>query len=391
MKAEFDKEYRQQRKEITEKDLSAPLPSVNLYKLSVPEEYDEAVRAISVVIGSSPTEKTFSDAARSGILRDRFEFQLEDLAKTRRSKGHFDDEKKGVLERYLGIYDCLNFGTIAEFPWKENKDRFVRILDEDVFAEVIYSRNKFSIPDSIQQKLRQMQFAVAGLSVGGNIAYLSVLSGIEKWVVADGGLLDLHDFNRAIGSKVSDIGRNQTNRWAESVLEHNPYLQIKAFNCNVGEKTKTGTIGYDDFLQGVDRVIEAVDNLQVKHELRQRADVVMCTDMGFAAKIESDKQGIPFHGRLSQESLNFISSGEADKNLQTKTAMAVEIVGLNNVPPEYLMAMQQSQKAKVSFWPQPGASSFLAASMFIASEVRRLENIEVNNETTIDLNSLLKI
>jgi hypothetical protein len=289
------------------------------------------------------------------------------------------------LTKFVRIYDNLKSGTIAEYPWK-TKGRYVRVLDEEAFASVIYSRNRFVIPDAVHESLRRDVFAAGGLAVGGDTAYLFMLSGVENWIVADGGLLDLHDFNRVIGGKVEDIGTNQAIRWTKMALERDPFLEIRCIPRNLGVETNStqNIISYDDFLVGVDRVIEAVDNFPVKGGLRLKTGVVMPTDLGMGAKVEEDKRGVPFHGRLSVEEMDQLM-GSTETDINTRTQLAIKIVGLENIPPSYLQAVKDSRENRVPFWPQPGVAAFLSAAMMVAREVALRSGLPVKEEAAIDL------
>jgi hypothetical protein len=382
--------YGQERNKVSDPEI----PSVNLYRLGNDEDREGFIRALTDFPkraglfnwASFEPSEILLEAVQKGILVDRYPFQLRDYAETLRVS--FKGNEKALL-RFIRLNDNLRGGTVVEYLWKSYDGRFVRVLDEDAFHKVVYSRNKFVIPDQVQESLRKTTFAVAGLSVGGNSAYLLMLSGVEHWIIADGGLLDLHDFNRVTGARVQDIGVNQAVRWARSALEQNPYLKIRCLPYNLSDKTNAGlgTVSYDDFLTGADRVIEAVDQLGVKAGLRLRSDVVMPTDMGLGAKVEEDQKGIPFHGRLSQEELNLLL--DPNVNFETKTRLAVKIVGLENIPPAYLEALKRAKKEKVPYWPQPGLAAFLAAAMLVAREIARLKGSEVKPEMSIDLEEMI--
>jgi hypothetical protein len=389
---EFNAQYKSKRKEITnslEKE-----GDVRLFRLGEEEErrgFVQRLRDLPLHEEITPWEvesdgEILIEALDRGIVVDQYDFQLEDLAKTKRPPDYFSTEVRDPrLERYVESHDTWESGTIAEFPWKIN-GRMVRILDKEPFQELIYSRNRFVIPDVVHEKLSETKYAVAGLSVGGDTAYLMMLSGGENWVVADGGLLDVHDFNRVIGSKVEDIGVNHADRWKRMVLEHNPYLNVESYSKNIGDVDDADTVSYETFLEGAERVFEAVDKLSVKAKIRKYADVVMATDMGFAAKIDVEEQGEVFHGKLSDQEINDLLENP-ELTLEEKTEIAVKLVGPENIPEEYLVALHQAGEEEVPFWPQPGAPAFLAAAMLVAVEIGKLQGKTPKPESVIDLNA----
>lgn len=263
-------------------------------------------------------------------------------------------------------------------------------VSEGKFWEQAFSRNEFLIPKLVQERLKQTRIAVAGLSVGGNAARLLVETGAGKLTVADGGKLALSSLNRVHG-RVADVGKNKAIVLARDMLETNPFLNLMTYPKNIGTKTDEKTVSYDEFLEGVEIVVDAVDSLPAKLGLRQAAKrrgiwVLMGTDLGFTAKIDVEKKTI-FHGRLTEEELEMLKNPELD--LETKTMLAVKIVGPEFIPSFYLKALKEAGENQAGFWPQLGMTAKLTAVLIVKAVLEILEGKEPAAEMRVDLNELI--
>jgi len=390
----FERRYPEIRNNLEGKNL--PVPEINLFPLDKEKERTRFFQKLSNLPkqehlkpwASQNPEDIIVEAMERGLFVDTFREQLQDYAKTRRLNGYFNSfDHSKILKKYLDQYDNWQYGTIAEYPWVL-KGRFVRLLPHEDFYKVAFSRNRFVISDETQQKLRKTKIAIAGLGVGTACGYLLILSGAENLTVWDGGDQDLHDTNRLIGAKTREIGINQAIRFARLALETNPYANISCHPQNL----ERSNIQW--FLDGVGLVIEETDFLPVKVGVREMSHqknitVCMATDLGKAGltQIETPKSLI-FDGRLTKEVTNQLLDPNID--FRTKTALASEvIIGTKNVPLAYFEAVAKAQEAKVSFWPQPGLSAYLSASMLVETIIEILEGKEINYELLVNLQELV--
>ncbi|MBI3887677.1 ThiF family adenylyltransferase [Candidatus Microgenomates bacterium] len=382
-------EYRRQRT-IAELRNDA-IPSVRLYPLSDPAsqtDFISSVKRFGKQHGWTETsdESVLTNAVAEGVLVDNYQYQLTDYAELRRPKGHFEKNPR-VLQKYLRCFDGLETGTIVEFPWKTD-GRFVHILDREPFLRLRQSRDEYAVPEIVREKLSNMRIAFAGLNVGGNEAYLFLLSGLMNFVVADGGRVDLHSFNRRIGVGVQDIGLNQAVQWMRMAYESNPYADIKGtagFIVPDNSSESPNAIRIKDFLMGVAHLAEEIDQIPVKFSLWKEAlskgiPVSMGTDMGLSSKIDVQHDGLPFHGKVTPESLMTASS---------RTDAAIKLVGENYVDPRFIEAIRQAEKDGRPFWPQPGISAFLTAAMAVTLMEMELGGKPVRPETMLNLYQLL--
>lgn len=388
---------------LREKNLAPNiLPEVNRFQLSKDGDYDLFFCSLKKFLGGDLSkednrELLLSSALSSGILIDRFYFQLDDYAKTKRSKEYFRKPEKGeLLKRYINTYDTDSFdsGTIVEYFWKE-KGRFVRLLDEENFFDLAFSRNYPILSKEAQKQIRETTYAIGGLSVGGNIGLMLVMMGAQNFRVADGGNFDVHDVNRTFGAKVADIGENQTIRWCKLALDANPYLKIKAFSSNISLKTdlNLGIVSVDELVNGASIIIESVDDFPAKVGLWEKGiekgHIKMATDLGLAAKLDIQSKGFPFQGRLTPEILEKLK--DPNLGLGEKTMIAIEIIGKEYIPSEYFNSAMQAQYEKKPFWPQPGIAAALSAALVGVSETMRLNGEKnIRDQVIVDLHKALQ-
>lgn len=394
---EFSQVYKDQRETLLKEKVE--IPQVTLYELGKDTDQTQFIEALKYLPQKealspwhdSKPQAIVMEALQRGLFVDRFGEQLDDYAKLRRRKDYFAD-RTAVLQRYLEENDRLNVGTVAEFPWKL-KGRFVHLLDRETFYRVAFSRNRFAYPEETQRLLRQTVFAIDGLGVGTTCAYLLVLSGAENFLVCDGGSQDLHDHNRLIGAKASEIGLNQAIRFSRMALETNPYLRLRCYPQNL-EPGTGNVLKLEQFLEGVGIVIEEADSLPTKLAVRQARKkdqtVFMATDLGMAGLVQvENEQTSVFQGRLTPEILQVLTNPQVDFATKTQLAAAV-VVGPANIPPSYLESITESQKAQASFWPQPGLPAFLSASLLVAAIIEKLKGNPIQSEIKINLEDIVR-
>ncbi|MBI2074524.1 MAG: ThiF family adenylyltransferase [Candidatus Levybacteria bacterium] len=370
------------------------IPHVNLFPIAEAEARKVFMEALISLPkaeslaewSSSDPEAIYNEAKVRGIVVDNLDVQLRDAVKT------------GVLSQEEAK---THYGTFVEYPWKV-KGRFVRVLNHEQFYQLAFSRNRHVISEQGQERLKNARIGIIGLGVGSACGYLLVLSGAEHIKICEGGLQQVHRHNRAIGSDTSKVGMNQGKLWAELALKVNPYIEISGNTQNLGNGEDEASI--EEFLSGLDMVIEAVDSLPAKLQVRleaRRKDlmaqndrfiplVTMPSDLGFAGLYQGEDSGSPvFQGRMPDDLIKLLQSGQQEFDLTTKTAIAASVIGVKNIPPSYLQALQEGNAAGTPFWPQPGVAAFLSASMLTAAVIRRLEGKAVKDEMMIDLDRLL--
>jgi hypothetical protein len=364
------------------------IPHVRFYRPSNPQDLEDLESALLRALprgkrlfsaDSRQPDAIRKTAVESGILLDTLPDQLMDIAKAKRPRGHFE-RHPGVLTRYLEKYDTPELSMVAQFSWIKGEGEFAVVADKNAHRATTHSRNKKLIADDVQEIFRQIIVGDAGMGVGTSLGNGQYKAGIEKFKVADGGKINLHDFNRLPGASVRKIGMNHAVHWTQMAYEANPHLDIQCIPQNLGNG-ENGTFPIDEFLDGVDIVFEEVDNLLAKIAIREAArdrgiPVIMATDvhMGTIIDFQPGRQDAEIFPTLRRENVSLLRAGESVDFAQI-TDMAVEIVG------EEARYWREGVDEGLSFWPQTGASAAASEVGIVKTLVRWARGEEIPPRT----------
>lgn len=150
-----------------------------------------------------------------------------------------------------------------------------------------FSRNIGLLTTREMGALRRARVAIAGLGGMGGCHLLTLArTGVGKFHLAEFDAFELHNMNRQAGARVTSLGKKKIDVLIEDVLNVNPFLEIKKFPEGVTDENR------DDFLAGVDVVLDALDAfaLDARRRLFNRArekgiPVVTAGPLGFGAAV----------------------------------------------------------------------------------------------------------
>ena len=251
------------------------------------------------------------------------------------------------------------------YPWRRT---LVHLLGPEAFQTLRTNRNRNKITAEEQQRLRRLSVGVVGLSVGHAIAHTLVMERSCGHIrLADFDEIELSNLNR-IPATVFDLGVNKAVVAARRIAELDPYVEVGI------EPSGLTLESIDDFLDGLDIVVEECDSFDLKLALREaarrhRLPVVMETsDRGLldVERYDLEPDRPLFHGLLGE-------------------ARPADLAGLSThdrVPyvmrvlePAELSASMAASMAEVdeslNTWPQLGGDITLGAAS-VAAAVRRL-------------------
>ncbi len=274
----------------------------------------------------------------------------------------------------------LEHGVWVYFPWRSG---LAHILSEEDFLKVRTARNKLLIDQKEQENFYNATIGIAGLSVGSNIAFALALQGGPRRIrLADMDRLALSNTNRVFAS-VSDLGLLKVEMVARRLYEINPYLTIELYPDGLSEQN------LELFFNGLDVVVDELDNLAVKYLIRtcaqkHRIPVVMGADNGDNAVIDVERYDLNpntkyFHGRLGNITIEELRG--LDKFGIGKTI--TQHIGPENVTPRMQQSLLEMGKTIVS-WPQLGGAALLNG-IAVAYCVKKI----LNNQDVIDNRALL--
>ncbi|MDE2173329.1 MAG: ThiF family adenylyltransferase [Patescibacteria group bacterium] len=260
-------------------------------------------------------------------------------------------------------------GRWAYFPWRYLA---AHILPEEEYWLVRTARNQNLITKEEQEKFYNATVGIAGLSVGSSVALALVLQGGPKHLkLADMDRLALSNTNRIVAG-ADRLGMLKVEMAARTLYEINPYAELELYSDGLTPEN------IDAFCEGLDLIIDEIDNLAVKYLIRKQAQkrkiaVVMAADNGDNAVVDIERQDIDpqpefFHGRMGRVSYETLS--KLDKFGIGK--MITKLVGPENVTERMQQSLTQMGKTIVS-WPQLGGAALINGAA-VAYCVRKILN-----------------
>lgn len=236
------------------------------------------------------------------LLLDTIDRQLMDLAAARRPSADDAERQRFVDETLAARGERVAYGNWIYLPWERT---IAHLLDRDAYFEVITSRNHDKISREEQRLLQTKRIGVMGLSVGGEAAVTVAQEHLcGDIVLADFDRLDLSNLNR-MGAGFDELDHNKAVIVARRIARIDPYLRVTVLDEGVTEAN------LDEFLDGLDLLIEECDSLPMKHRVRRLAK-----ERGLNLVFAADERGFlsvepyavrpelaPFHGRIEEPQL----------------------------------------------------------------------------------------
>ncbi|MGH8988610.1 MAG: Rv1355c family protein [Acidimicrobiales bacterium] len=251
------------------------------------------------------------------------------------------------------------------FPWRQV---VVHMLGPRCFSTLRLDRNRNRITREEQERLRRQRVGVVGLSAGHAAAVMLALEGLcGELRIADMDEVEVSNLNR-LPASVIDVGTNKAVVAARRVAELDPYLPVSVRTDGVHEDN------LDDFIAGLDVVVEECDNLAIKVLVReaarrQRVPVVMETnDRGMldVERFDLEPERPPFHGLLGDVDSSMLRS----LTVAEKVPYVLAIVDAPQGSARGAASMAEVGRT-LSTWPQLGSEVALGGAT-VAAAVRRL-------------------
>jgi tRNA A37 threonylcarbamoyladenosine dehydratase len=193
---------------------------------------------------------------------------------------------------------------------------------------------------------------------------------MAEFRIADFDTLSTANLNR-VGSNLFNVNRNKTDVMADEVRKINPYHNVEKFKDGINEGNM------ESFLEGLDLLVEECDDFPMKVKIRMEAKkrkipVIMVANLADSIVLDVERFDIEdsmiLHGKLSQEELEYLVSGNTKKEEIQK--FAVSFVGRENVPPRAIESVMDIGKKLVGR-PQLMATANIGAGFmnFVGREI----------------------
>jgi hypothetical protein len=229
-------------------------------------------------------------------------------------------------------------------------------------------RNRNLITSEEQARLGTLRIGVAGLSVGHVIAHTLAAQGMcGELRLADFDHMALSNLNR-VPATVLDLGLNKAQVAARRIAELDPYVPVRVLE---GGLTLDNV---DEFLDGLDIVVEECDSLEMKVIVREsarirRIPVLMATsDRGLVdvERFDLEPQRPILHGLLGELDVALLT-GMSSRQMIPHMLRFLEAPQLS--PRLVASAIEIDQT--LSTWPQVAGEVVLGAAA-VAEAVRRI-------------------
>lgn len=302
----------------------------------------------------------------------------------------FIDQREQQLEELRSLRPRPDPELIAEacrwayYPWRRT---VVAVLGPRGFRAVRLDRNRNVITAEEQARLGALRIGVAGLSVGHIIAHTLAAQGISGELrLADFDRIELSNLNR-VQATLLDLGLNKAVVAARRIAELDPYLLVRSMDVGLTADT------VDDFLDGLDVVVEECDSLDMKARLREgarvrRIPVLMATsDRGLldVERFDLTPHRPIMHGLLGDLDLARLA-GLSNKE---KVPQMLRFLEAEQLSPRVLASVVEIDRT-LATWPQVSSEVVLGATA-IAEAVRRIglgEELR-SGRTRVDVGSAL--
>jgi molybdopterin/thiamine biosynthesis adenylyltransferase len=306
-----------------------------------------------VLDAADPTDNAVLEQLRADPVIEFIDHREEQLEELRRLRPSPDPELVAEPSRW------------AYYPWRRT---VVAVLGPRAFRAVRLDRNRNRITAEEQVRLGALRIGVAGLSVGHVIAHTLAAQGMcGELRLADFDRMELSNLNR-VPATVLDLGLNKAEVAARRIAELDPYLLVRVLDVGLTADT------VDEFIDGLDVVVEECDSLDMKASLREgararRIPVLMATsDRGLldVERFDLQPQRPILHGLLGD--LDFARLHGMTS--QEKVPHMLRFLEAEQLSPRILASAIEIDHT-LSTWPQVSGDVVLGATA-IAEAVRRI-------------------
>lgn len=338
---------------------------------------------IRPVTDAATLPEAIMDEGPSQVL-DQYHTQVGEWLKIKRpAQPYSETELNEAVDAFISD-SASPLGNWVYYPWL---DTVVRVLNEEMYREVVTSRNQFKITPEEQKTLSTKTVGVIGLSVGQAAAVTLAMENIGGTIrIADFDTLDLSNLNR-LRAGIHQLGQPKTVIAAREIAQINPYLKVEIYDEGVTPENAVS------FMSGLDLVVEECDSLPIKIAVRHIAKqmklpVIMDTsDRGMVdvERFDIEEDRPIFHGKLAA----FEGRDPSTFTPEDKRNLLFTLV-------DYPMA---SERAKSSFaeigktittWPQLASAVTLGGAMMTDSARRiLLGNTLASGRYYVDLEQLI--
>jgi molybdopterin/thiamine biosynthesis adenylyltransferase len=252
-------------------------------------------------------------------------------------------------------------GVWIVHPWQK---KIYHLLSEEKYFLLRTVRNRNLVTKEDQLRLRKKKIAVAGLSVGSNIVFSLARYGIgSAFHIADADVVAVSNMNRTTYG-LDDFQKSKLDVAVRTLHQIDPFLEIHAFPEGVTKENLS------DFVSGVDLIVDAFDNFQLKIQLRKEAKK---KNIPVVSGFDIERGVLLIVERYDQETnlnLDFFLNKHTEEEIlkpavhvEEKTQLFIDIIGKEYHSQKMLHSVLSVGK-ELTGYPQLNIATMLAASLF---------------------------
>lgn len=251
------------------------------------------------------------------------------------------------------------------YPWRRS---VMALPGPRTFHAIRLDRNRNKLTRAEQERLRTLTVGVVGQSVGHAIAYTLAQEGACGALrLADFDELELSNLNR-VPAGLFDIGVNKAIVTARRIAELDPYLPVEVHGSGLDP------YAVDDFVEGLEIVVEECDSLDIKLLLRESARrrrlplIMETSDRGLldVERFDLEPDRRPFHGLLG----DIAATRLRGLSTRDKAPYVVALLGPHDLSARMAGSLVEVGET-LNSWPQLGGDVALGAAS-VATAVRRI-------------------
>ncbi|HRH23582.1 MAG TPA: ThiF family adenylyltransferase [Candidatus Magasanikbacteria bacterium] len=313
-------------------------------------------------ISVTDTKKIESLISSGVTIRDEIRSQTDELCEIR------NPELRDIPEELFQKKDEFfkNYQSESVFCYLPWRNICVRVLSKELYQELHTSRNKNLITKEEQKNFREARVAIAGMSVGSNIARICAMQGGSASInVADADSYSISNFNRVLGG-IQYLGVKKVDSVIEQLYEVDPFLSLQGFGEGITAENLSSFMTING--KPVDILVEEIDSIDIKLELRKYAEahripVVSIVDNGDGVLVDIERYDEDYTYAQFEERLNGVVIDRTQKPKSADIARIVtNFIGAEDVETRMLESASLVGKELYS-WPQLGNAAAMAGSV----------------------------
>jgi molybdopterin/thiamine biosynthesis adenylyltransferase len=267
----------------------------------------QAPRQALLLDGNNMLERAVLHNLREQIpgiqIVDVFRQQLREWIKSEHpDKALSEEEMSQQMDLYCDPNNDEKNGVWVYYPWRNT---IVHCLSKEKFIRVRTIRNLHKITTHEQEILERCKVGVVGLSVGQSVSIAIAMERICGHLrIADFDTLELSNLNR-IRSSMLHQGELKTTIVTREIAEIDPFISVSCYDKGLQKDN------LDEFLDGLDVVVDECDSLEMKIILRQA-----CRERGIPVVMDTSDSLMLDVERFDLEPTRPLFHGLMDEHMQ---------------------------------------------------------------------------